>query len=149
LQQHQRIFQYRWLSTILSLAGCLLIFSAAGVGQTTTSPTKKEPVRSLVISADLITIQIEISDKAGKSVVNLKASDFLIWEDGVKQTPDLIEEQKVTIAGRERVWYRVGYYSTNDKQDGAFRVIRIDVREREEKELSGSYWPNGYVAKRF
>lgn len=121
---------------ILCLLVCLLAYSAKGFGQT-------------VISNELITVQVEIVDKTGAPVTNLKADDFLIWEDGAKQTPDLIKEQKVVVAGKERIWYRVGYYSTNDKRDGTFRAIRIDVEEREEKGLSGSYWPNSYYAKRF
>lgn len=121
---------------ILCLLVCLLSFSAKGFGQT-------------VISNELITVQVEIVDKTGVPVTNLKASDFLILEDGVKQTPDHVKEQKVAVVGKVRIWYRVGYYSTNDKLDGTFRAIRIDVQKRQEKGLSGLYWPNGYFAKRF
>jgi hypothetical protein len=150
VQQHQQICLPRRLSgVVLCGIACLLAFSAAAFGQTVSNPSKEEPVCSLVVGNELIAFQIEIVDKAGTPITNLKAADFLIWEDGVKQTPDHIKEQKVIIAGKERTWYRVGYYSTNDKLDGTFRVIRIDVQEREGRELSGSYWPNGYFAKRF
>ena len=133
---------------ILCLLVCLLSFSFPALGQTKNNPKEEESTCGLV-SPELVFIQVEIVDKTGAPVTNLKADDFLIWEDGAKQTTDLVKAQKVVIAGKERIWYHVGYYTTNDKLDGTFRAIRIDVQEREEKGLSGSYWPNGYFAKRF
>lgn len=147
MQHHQPIHLNRHLcSLVLCVSVCLLTFSAIGFGQTKTSLTEEEFTCGLA-PPELVFVQVEIVDKSGAPMPNLKASDFLIWENGVKQTLDQIKAQKAVIAGKERIWYRVGYYSTNDKLDGTFRVIRIDVKEREEKGLSGSYWPSGYFAK--
>ncbi len=147
MQQHQPSCPNRRLSSIvLCVAICLLTFSPKVFGQTTSNPNKEGFTCGLVPSEPAF-VQVEIVDKSGAPVVNLKISDFLIWEDGVKQTPDFIKEQRNTVAGKDMVWYRVGYYPTNGKLDGTFRTIRIDVQGREKRGLSGLYWPNGYFAK--
>ena len=41
-----------------------------------------EPIR---LKADLVSITASASDRAGRAIKSLKAEDFIVYEDGVKQ----------------------------------------------------------------
>jgi len=74
----------------------------------------------------LVMETVTVSDRNGKTVEGLKASDFAVTEDGVAQTVSVFEFQKV--AGTQdsvSSYYIVGYYPTNQNVDGKFRQIGI------------------------
>ena len=138
---------YRLAARVLRLLACGLIFSATGLGQTELTPND-ELVCGLS-PAKLSVVWVEITDASGVPVAGLKADDFLVWEDGVKQTLDLLKQQEIVLAGRTKLVYHLGYYSTNNRLDGAFRSIRLDLPGKEERKLKGLYWPTGYFARAF
>ncbi|MFN0083936.1 MAG: VWA domain-containing protein [Blastocatellia bacterium] len=63
----------------------LLLFAVAGLAQE--KPGKpEEQVGTIRLDTDLVSIDVAVSDRAGsRSVAGLKAADFVVYEDGVRQ----------------------------------------------------------------
>lgn len=71
----------RELKTIFFLLIFSAIFSAALQAQ-----NKKEDNEVLRIETQLIEVPVEITDKSGKPILDLKQSNFVVFEDGQQQT---------------------------------------------------------------
>jgi hypothetical protein len=123
----------------------LLFVPITGYGQTV---EKQDESACGLVRSDLVFLYIEVEDKNGRSLADLSVKQFVVYEDGVKQFLDLMEKLEVFEAGKNRVRYRLGYYSTNDKLDGAFRVIQVQALTENDDKVKGIYWPIGYFAKK-
>ena len=75
----------------------------------------------------MVTVDVKVVDKSGRIVEGLNAGDFSVTEDGVPQTINVFEFQKVGPAPQDSVssYYVLGYYTTNHVLDGKFRRIKV------------------------
>ena len=70
------------------------------------------------------------SDANGKNREDLKAGDFVVTEDGVAQDISVFDFQKLSDASSGLgSYYILGYYSTNLKNDGSYRRVKIAVKD--------------------
>jgi TonB family protein len=82
-------------------------------------------------AAGLLVIEaVGVSDKSGKTIEGLNASDFAVTEDGVAQTISVFEFQKLAAMSQGAQdsissYYILGYYAKNQNADGNFRNIKI------------------------
>jgi VWFA-related protein len=78
------VFKYRcFINTLLFIAAL-----AVGVSQVTAQdkPDKKDEIGTIRIDTDLVSVEVIVTDSAGnRSLPALKASDFVVYEDGVRQ----------------------------------------------------------------
>src|SRR6266545_3795017 len=61
---------------------------AAGPQAAPAVPRRPEQVPTFEVGTAVVTLDIVVRDKKGRAVRDLKASDFEVFEDGVKQTID-------------------------------------------------------------
>ncbi len=96
----------------------------------TPSPTPQTgPAIHLQVRSNLVMVDVVVTDLAGNSIDGLGARDFVITEDGVGQTISTFEFSKVAVspetANAPKSYYVLGYYTSNQKQDGQFRRIQV------------------------
>src|SRR3989454_273541 len=60
----------------------LVIFQFGTLAQQTTQRDQDEPIR---LKTDLVTVSASVNDRSGHAFKSLKADDFAVYEDGVKQ----------------------------------------------------------------
>jgi TonB family protein len=96
-------------------------------------------------------VDIVVTDLAGNSIDGLGPRDFVITEDGASQTISAFEFRRVTMspgtANAPRSYYILGYYTSNQKQDGQFR--RIQVIDKTDTTARLDYRGGYYAAKQF
>ena len=91
----------RWTSGCLSV---LLISVLCLPGTPTLSQEKKEPGKSddvddvIKVTSNLVNVDVMVKDKRGKAITDLKAEDFQLSENGVRQNIEFFDE---TLAGGE------------------------------------------------
>jgi TonB family protein len=87
------------------------------------------PAINLQVRSNLVIVDVVVTDLAGNSIDGLGARDFVITEDGVSQTISTFEFHKVAMApetgNAPKSYYVLGYYTSNQKQDGQFRGIQV------------------------
>lgn len=129
----------------LLLIGILLFVPTTGFGQAREKQVDSDC--AVICTTYLISIQVEVEDESGHLLSDLNKDQFVIYEDGVKQSLEYLKRQELTLAGRSRARYELGYYPTNDKQDRTFRRIQVQVLPDERTKVKGVYWPIGYFAR--
>lgn len=72
------------------LSPILFIFSAAGSGQVEGNPQISVPV--FHAESKMVVVDVVVTDKSGKAIAGLKASDFRLSENGVPQQLRVFEE---------------------------------------------------------
>jgi hypothetical protein len=122
----------------------LLFTPIIGSGQT----SENQVELGCRLAVDLVYVYVEVEDESGRRLSDLNKDQFVIYEDGVKQSLEFLRQQEGVAAGKTRVRYKLGYYPTNDKQDGLFRLIQIQVLTENDNKVKGLYWPIGYFATR-
>ena len=92
------------------------------------------PVRgdcSPIQTQTLVIVDITVKDQNGKAIDGLHANDFVLTEDAKAQTISNFEYQTLlNVMGTQSAvssYYILGYYTTNDKQDGSYRRIGVTV----------------------
>ncbi len=94
-------------------------------------------------------VDVVVTDLAGNSIDGLGARDFVITEDGVAQTISVFEFSRVNMspdtANAPRSYYVLGYYTSNQKQDGQFR--RIQVIDKSDTTARLDYRAGYYASK--
>ena len=63
----------------------ILVLEAVGAVRAQVPPTQSDQDQTIKLKADLVTITAAVTDSNGVSVRSLKAEDFDVYEDGVKQ----------------------------------------------------------------
>jgi TonB family protein len=77
-------------------------------------------------TTELVIANVTVTDSSGRNIEGLNANDFFVTEDGVPQTIDIFEFQKVDAAqSGPRSYYTLGYYTPNPNADGRFRQIAL------------------------
>jgi hypothetical protein len=69
----------------LILAMLLLIINISAVGQDKEEKGKSEEIGCFEIVTHIVTVQVQVYDQNGASVMNLARDDFKVYEDGVEQ----------------------------------------------------------------
>ena len=77
---------------ILCAIAVLLFLVTRSIGQ--------EPDPVIKVETDLAAFEVSVTDKNGRPVRNLTASDFRVFEDGVERTPDFFEPIRKEEFGR-------------------------------------------------
>jgi len=118
---------------------------AAGADAKAAPPPRFSATTGLVIA------NVIVPDLNGKNIEGLRFSDFAVTEDGVAQSIEVFEFQKLTGASKGpqdsvSSYYIVGYYTTNQNVDGKYRKIQIT---RKGDTLARLNYRNGYYADRF
>lgn len=72
----------RTVAAILSALACCAICVIAGVAQA----RKQDPDQAIKIDTTLVSVPVIVSDRQGRYIAGLKASDFMLYEDRVKQS---------------------------------------------------------------
>ena len=93
-------------------------------------------------------VNVEVTDRLGKDVTDLKKDDFIIYEDGVKQEMCYWERNVGSDRATDQAMYEVGYYPTNFRFKGEWRKIRVLVRSPDKRKLKVHFTPTGYYAKK-
>ena len=101
--------------------------------------------------SSLVIVDVVVTDLAGNSIDGLGARDFVITEDGVDQTISTFEFRRVAMspetANAPKSYYILGYYTSNQKQDGQFR--RIQVIDKTDTTAKLDYRAGYYANKQF
>ena len=95
----------------------------------------------LILRSDLAIVQVQVKTLTGLPVTALMHTDFAVYEDGIKQTVAFFIEDESGIGT-----YTIGYYPTNDDQDGTFRKIRVRVSGSKEQGWKVRFTPKNYFA---
>lgn len=84
------------LNRLFSFLLCLLVFSPAFAQD---KPQKKEDDIGVIrLDTDLVSIDVKVLDRAGnRNIGGLKASDFVVFEDGVRQKISSFAEETVPL----------------------------------------------------
>jgi TonB family protein len=98
-----------------------------------TPQTAGAPMPRYSAGAMLAMVNLAATDQNGNSLDELKASDFVITEDGAPQLIKIFEYQKIDAtpqgAGRSpSSYYILGYYPTNTELDGKYRRINVTLK---------------------
>ena len=140
-----------------TIRGCLttvfvLLASVASLSQTQnqSSPggsSEDEPEIACVLRrSSLVLVEVEVKDWSGDTVFNLSHNDFLVYEDRKKQEIDFFSEKATVETGIFPIKYTIGYFPPNQIRDGAFRRIRVKVRDAKKQRMRVSYYPEWYFA---
>jgi len=71
----------RTVAIILSALTCCAMCAVAGAAQT----QKQDSDQTFKIDTTLVSVPVIVSDRQGRYIAGLKASDFTLYEDRVKQ----------------------------------------------------------------
>src|SRR5260221_3790171 len=82
----------KWTPVVVAmLVGALALpptAVVAGPQEVASAPQKPEEVPTFGVGTTAVTLDVVVRDKKGRAVRDLKATDFEIFEDGVRQTID-------------------------------------------------------------
>jgi TonB family protein len=102
----------------------------------TPAPVAAIPPAALYVTSSILVIEdvTVINSEDGKPVEGLTAGDFEIMEDGKQQRPAFVEPQNAALVQFQgnglqlSQYYVLGYYSTNSKTDGAYRSVKVSLK---------------------
>jgi TonB family protein len=98
-----------------------------------------------------VVVDVVVTDLAGNSIDGLGARDFVLTEDGVGQTISIFEFRRLAMsqerANTPKSYYILGYYSSNQEQDGQFR--RIQVIDKTDTTAKVDFRAGYYANKQF
>ena len=92
-------------------------------------------------------VNVDVTDRQGKEVTDLRKDDFIIYEDGVKQEMCYWKRNVGSDRATDQSMYEVGYYPTNFRFKDEWRKIRVLVRSKGKRKLRVAFSPKGYYAK--
>ena len=101
------------------------------------------PLPQFRSSTTLVITDATVKDENGKAIEGLVAGDFAVTEDGKPQQIAICEFQKVDGSTQASSYYVLAYYTTNGKDDGAYRVIGISLKGNPAAKLD---FRHGYYA---
>jgi hypothetical protein len=136
-----------FLMSFLALSVPLSSFSQTENQSSSTRKVEdeKEIACQLVPTLNLVLVEVEVRDSFGNIVRKLDQRDFLVYEDRKKQKIEFFSEDNVRFLDVFPIKYTIGYYPSNESQDGKLRRIRVRVRDGKEQGLSISYYPKDYI----
>ncbi len=139
---------------LVGAAAAVLVVTVSPLRMVAASPSpapQTGPRINLQVRSNLVMVDVVVTDLAGNSIDGLGARDFVITEDGVGQTISTFEFSKVATspetANAPRSYYVLGYYTSNQKQDGQFR--RIQVIDKSDTTAKLDYRAGYYASKKF
>jgi hypothetical protein len=95
---------------------------------------------------NLVMVRVEVSDKHGKSVTDLREGDFAVFEDGERRQVIVVERGPSDATGLGPNQYRVGYIFKG-KLNGTYRKIRVVIRKKQLSGLKVKSSPGGFFAR--
>ena len=129
----------RWVSSLM----CCLLLSGSVVLAEQTSPASREAVPTIRATSRAVVLDVFVTDKAGKPVHGLKASDFTIIEDGKSQLVRGFEERGPNISATVRpVVFALppntytNYVAT--QEPGAINILLFDVLNTDRQSLANT-----------
>ena len=135
------------------------VAEAAPVSQPASEPAPQNPspappaVPAIAFQSrsNLVVVDVAVTDLDGNTIDGLGARDFVISEDGVNQTISIFEFHKLTMspdaANAPKSYYVLGYYTSNQNQDGQFR--RIQVIDKTDATAKLDFRAGYYAVKQF
>ncbi len=148
--RNQKHARYNLTAILTSLI--ILSFFVGGFAQSQQTPTTDQDTKndSQIIRCFQCTnfVEVEVSNREGKDVPILTKDDFIIYEDGVKQTISYWAEKEGSVTANKPGIYEICYYPSNNLFDGKFRKIRVEVRTKDKGKLRVKFSPIGYYAKK-
>jgi hypothetical protein len=93
-------------------------------------------------------VNVEVTDRQGKEVTDLRKDDFIIYENGVKQEMCYWKRNVGSDRATDQSMYEVGYYPTNFRFKDEWRKIRVLLRSKDQRKLKVQFTPKGYYAKK-
>jgi TonB family protein len=80
-------------------------------------------------SSLLVIVDVAVTDANGNPIEGLNAGDFVLTEDGVPQPISILEFQKLSSPTPPlSSYYLMGYYTPNSRMDGAFRKVKVTLK---------------------
>jgi TonB family protein len=102
--------------------------------------------QSRFLQVDFVSVDAIVSDASGQRVLDLRASDFKVFEDNVEQTVETF----AVVNTDATPYYLLSYRSTTVAPTGSFRRISVRVdRPGVRVESRGGYFAGYYAQDRF
>jgi TonB family protein len=123
------------------------LLAAPQAASTAARPTPVPRFRSTTALV-AVNVMVTVTDANGVTIEGLRAEDFTVSEDGVAQTISFFEFQKVVDSAKAAElpssYYSLGYYPRNTDESGAFRRIKVGLKETTGATLRfrTGYYPN-------
>ncbi len=108
------------------------------------------PMVQIATNTNLVVEAVKVTDRNGRVIEGIKASDFTVTEDGVPQVISVFEFQKLDDPRDPNLgssYYVLGYYASNPSVEGKLRQIKIALPNHPAATLD--YRPRYYESKSF
>src|SRR5688572_3249649 len=114
-----------WFGTRLVVAFGLTVGTATALAarQTPVAQISAAGSQSRFLQVDVVAVDTIVSDSAGQPVLDLRASDFKVFENSVEQTV----ESFALVKSNATPYYLLSYRSTTTAPAGSFRRIGVQV----------------------
>ena len=122
------------------------------VAATTSSPAQTGHNQEVEADGELygpgtiVLVRVEVRDRHGESVADLREEDFAVYENGIKQRLFILERGPSEATGLGPNQYRVGYLFKG-KLDGTYRKVRVVIRKKRLSGLKVKSSPDGFFAR--
>jgi hypothetical protein len=100
--------------------------------------------RFIRLKTPMVVVRVEVKDRSGWYVFDLRRNDFTIYQDGIPQEMQYFTTE---IADPDTPWlgYAVGYCPQDSTPDGRPRKIRVRVRDGKVRGLKARCYPSVYT----
>src|SRR5262249_32312754 len=89
-------------------------------------------------------VRVEVIDRRGWYVFNLRKDDFVVYEDG-KPQQILTFTTEITDPNSPGIGYMMGFYPEDPRRDGRPRMPRVRVRDGKARGLKAHCHPSAYT----
>jgi hypothetical protein len=112
----------------------------------TTSDRRATDERIISCSTIVIVIEVTVTDLKGKDITGLRHNDFVVFEDGIRQTIDFWRRIDYTDQNVPCSRHKIGYYPRDFGTDERLRKIKVEVKVKNKRKIKIHINPESYIA---